>query len=112
MDAEEAIEFQCQPMISNNSENKIILKEFKMFNIVNVPVHLTDLTQLMTLLILILLHTISKIGMYGFIDFVTLNSGKWQGDIRTKTPCCSILIWTSFRFLQVNQKKSFLNGFF
>ena len=44
LDAEEAIEFQCQPMISNNSENKIILKEFKIFNIVNVPVHLTDLT--------------------------------------------------------------------
>ena len=44
LDAEEAIEFQCQPMICNNNENNILLKEFKILNIANVPVHLTDLT--------------------------------------------------------------------
>ena len=44
LDAEEAIEFQCQPMICNNNENNILLKEFKMFNIANVSVRLTDLT--------------------------------------------------------------------
>ena len=28
-----------------------------------------------------------------------------KSDIRTKNPCCSVLLWTSFCFQQVNQQK-------
>ena len=28
-----------------------------------------------------------------------------MSDIRTNSPCCSVLLWTSFCFLQVNQQK-------
>ena len=45
MDGEEAIQCECQSIISIKVDNsKVILKEIKTHTIVNIPAHLTDLT--------------------------------------------------------------------
>ena len=66
-------------MVKKQLDVKLIVFQYSISMIVNVPLHLTDLTShsltdlthLITFFILILLHTVSKIGTYGLLYILT-----------------------------------------